>query len=279
LLAVITFSGAAGIGATGAGFAPTGAPSVSLTTTRAGSLVYGVGNDWNGAVARTLGDSQTKVHEFVNAATGDTFWVQALTNPVPAGGVQVQLNDTAPIDHEWNFAAVEITPAAKATPTITWPIPASIVAGTPLDATQLNASANVAGSFAYEPPSGTVLSIGTHTLSATFTPADTVSYVSTITTVDITVVDKPAPILTWPIPADIVVGTALGPTQLNATANVPGTFVYNPPAGTVLPVGSAQTLAVTFTPDDTASYSTATRSVPINVVSGAAGGAQPVKIG
>src|SRR6185436_1024643 len=92
-------------------------------------------------------------------------------------------------------------------------------------------------------------------------------------------VDKPSPTLTWPIPADIVVGTALGSTQLNATANVPGTFVYSPPAGTVLPVGSAQTLAVTFTPDDTASYSTATRSVPINVVSGAAGGAQPVKIG
>src|SRR4051794_4680349 len=62
-------------------------------------------------------------------------------------------------------------------------------------------------------------------------------------------------------------------------AVVPGTFVYSPPAGTVLPVGVAQTLSVTFTPDDTATYSTAARSVPINVVSTAGGSSQPVKIG
>jgi len=35
-----------------------------------------------------------------------------------------------------------------------------------------------------------------------------------------------------------VYGTALGATQLNATASVPGTFVYAPPAGTVLNAGN-----------------------------------------
>jgi hypothetical protein len=56
----------------------------------------------------------------------------------------------------------------------------------------------------------------------------------------------------------------LSATQLNATASVPGTFVYTPPAGTVLGAGS-QTLAVTFTPTDTTDYNTATASVAITV--------------
>ena len=66
-------------------------------------------------------------------------------------------------------------------------------------------------------------------------------------------------------PADIVVGTALGPAQLNATADVAGTFVYNPAAGAVLPIGAAQTLSVTFTPDDAANYTSQTRTVAITV--------------
>ena len=42
------------------------------------------------------------------------------------------------------------------------------------------------------------------------------------------------PTITWPNPADITYGTALGSTQLDATANVAGNFAYNPPIGTVL---------------------------------------------
>ncbi|MGA3328698.1 MAG: Ig-like domain-containing protein, partial [Terriglobia bacterium] len=44
----------------------------------------------------------------------------------------------------------------KATPTITWSNPSAITYGTALGGTQLNASANVQGSFAYTPASGTV---------------------------------------------------------------------------------------------------------------------------
>ena len=60
--------------------------------------------------------------------------------------------------------------------------------------------------------------------------------------------------ITWTAPADVTYGTALSATQLNATANTPGTFVYSPVAGTVLNAGAAQTLSVTFTPTDTANY-------------------------
>jgi hypothetical protein len=80
----------------------------------------------------------------------------------------------------------------------------------------------------------------------------------------ILVINKATPTLTWNNPASIASGTALSAAQLNATANVPGTFTYDPPAGTVLSVGSNQ-LAVTFTPTDSANYTTASQSVQLRV--------------
>jgi hypothetical protein len=70
--------------------------------------VYGVGNDWDNATARTPGSAQTIVHQYL-APAGDTFWVQAQTNAVAIAGAVVQLNDTAPTADRWNFAAVEVT--------------------------------------------------------------------------------------------------------------------------------------------------------------------------
>jgi uncharacterized delta-60 repeat protein len=81
----------------------------------------------------------------------------------------------------------------------------------------------------------------------------------------ISTVAQETPVLTWPGPADIVYGTPLGSAQLNATANVPGTFVYAPPAGTILKTGQGHVLTTTFTPLDTANFNTATLSVTINV--------------
>jgi hypothetical protein len=42
---------------------------------------------------------------------------------------------------------------------------------------------------------------------------------------------KNDPLITWENPADIVFGTLLSTTQLNATANVPGSFFYTPGIG------------------------------------------------
>ncbi len=79
-------------------------------------------------------------------------------------------------------------------------------------------------------------------------------------------IGKGAPVLNWADPANITVGTALGPDQLNATADVAGTFTYSPPLGTVLLVGNSQTLSVTFTPDDTSDYDPTTATVLVNVL-------------
>ena len=70
-------------------------------------------------------------------------------------------------------------------------------------------------------------------------------------------VNQATPTITWAAPAAIAQGTALSPAQLNATANVPGTFVYNPAAGNVPAAGTLQ-LAATFTPTDTTDYGTVT---------------------
>ena len=74
-----------------------------------------------------------------------------------------------------------------------------------------------------------------------------------------------SPPITWPNPADIVYGTALGAAQLNAASSVPGTFTYNPPAGTVLEAGS-DVLSVTFSPADTNSYVPVTTNAKLVVL-------------
>src|SRR5208283_3340402 len=44
------------------------------------------------------------------------------------------------------------------------------------------------GTFTYTPPSGTVLSVGTHTLSTTFTPTNTANYTTASANVSINVI-------------------------------------------------------------------------------------------
>jgi 6-phosphogluconolactonase (cycloisomerase 2 family) len=60
------------------------------------------------------------------------------------------------------------------------------------------------------------------------------------------------PPFAWQTPAPITYGTPLSAAQLDASSGVTGTFVYTPPAGTVLPAGT-QPLSVVFTPDGTTS--------------------------
>ncbi len=57
----------------------------------------------------------------------------------------------------------------------------------------------------------------------------------------LTAIAKGAPtVLTWSTPIAITYGTALSSTELNASVMVPGSFVYNPPVGTVLHAGTTR---------------------------------------
>lgn len=73
-----------------------------------------------------------------------------------------------------------------------------------------------------------------------------------------------SPAIAWYSPASIVYGTPLGPDQLDASANVPGVMTYSPAPGTILGAG-AHTLTVTFTPEDTADYTSASAQVVLQV--------------
>ncbi len=152
------------------------------------------------------------------------------------------------------------------TPVITWSNPADITYGTAVRATQLDATASVPGTFTYSPVAGTMLHAGAgQRLSATFTPTDGLDY--SLVTVSVTInILKATPTLTWAEPADITYGTALGTTQLDATASVPGTFTYSPAAATVLSQGEEHVLSVTFTPTDSTDYNSVSGSTLINVL-------------
>ncbi len=108
-------------------------------------------------------------------------------------------------------------------------------------------------------------------LSVTFTPNDSADYAVTTATVLINVAQATT-IDQLGQPGNIIYGTPLGGTQLDATASVPGTFNYIPAAGTVLPVGNGQALAVVFTPFDATDYTGGIATTTINVRAGPAAG-------
>ena len=198
---------------------------------------------------------------------GTFVYTPALTTVLDAGAGQtlsVEFTPTDAANYNNNTTATTIN-VTKATPSITWADPSDIVYGTALSATELNATSPVPGTFVYTPALTTVLDAGAgQTLSVEFTPTDAANYNNntTATTINVT---KATPSITWADPNDIVYGTALSATELNATSPVPGTFVYTPALTTVLDAGAGQTLSVEFTPTDAANYNNNTTATTINV--------------
>src|SRR5690242_16038102 len=103
-------NGSGAIGATKSASAASGAPSASLTTTRANSWVLGVGNDYDNPIVRTLGANQTLINQFL-PSVGDTYWMQRQNAPTPAAGTNVTINDTAPTGDRYNLSIVEVLPS------------------------------------------------------------------------------------------------------------------------------------------------------------------------
>ncbi len=220
---------------------------------------------WTAPSAIIYGTALSGTQLNATASVPGAFSYSPAAGAVLGAGTQtlsVTFTPTDTADYGTSTASVTLI-VNKATPTITWNAPSAIIYGAPLSAAQLNATASVAGIFAYSPAAGTVLGAGTQTLSTTFTPTDTADY-GTVTGSVLLVVNKATPTITWSTPAPISYGTALSSVQLNATANVPGAFVYAPPAGTLLAPGN-QTLSVTFLPTDSVDYTIATAQVTLVV--------------
>ena len=112
------------------------------------------------------------------------------------------------------------------------------------------------------PLAGAPSQAGSYTVLASFPGSNDYATASNLTDFAIT---KATPQISWTAPASIVYGTPLGTDQLDASASVPGSPSYDPPAGTFLDAGSGQTLSVIFTPSDSVDYSTVTTTTTISV--------------
>ena len=307
-ITVVTFTGAdqSADGAIGAASAATGAPSLSLTTSRAGSWVWGVGHDWDRAVARTVGASQTKVDEFL-PSTGDTLWVQRQTLPTPLAGTPVTVNDTAPTNDRWNLAAVEVTPAVTDTQPPT--TPTGLAAGTvtssqiPLSWTASSDDQGVAGYRVFRGGAQIGEVAGTSYTDATVAPSTTYSYTVraydasgnvspaseplTVTTPAASDTTPPAVSLTAPAAGATVTGSAILSATATDASGVAGVqfLLDGSPLGAVdtsapyslswdstTASDGTHTLAARAT--DTAGNTATTPAVSVTVANGAAGAAQ-----
>jgi len=121
----------------------------------------------------------------------------------------------------------------KTTPTITWATPDSIYYGSALSSTQLDATANVAGTFTYSPSLGTMLNAGTQQLSAVFIPNDTSDYTTANASVPLLVLPKKTQITTLPKASPITYGQPItastlmgGAAAVAGGAALPGTFSW-----------------------------------------------------
>ena len=223
---------------------------------------------WPSPAAIVYGTALSGAQLNATASVPGTFVYTPAAGTVLSGGsntVVVTFTPSDAVNYKATTASTNVL-VSQATPVIQWAAPSSIVSGTALSSAQLNATANVAGSFTYSPAAGTVLPVGNSTLNVTFTPSNATNYtqISASTSVTVAPVVPAAPVLSWPVPASITYGSALSSTQLNASASVPGRFVYTPSAGTVLNAG-VTTLLATFTPADGVNYKTATVSSYVTI--------------
>jgi hypothetical protein len=162
-----------------------------------------------------------------------------------------------------NTSVMKLTSVTPIVPQITtWPVASPITYGQTLASSNLTGGmASVPGTFAWTSPS-TAPGAGTAGYSVTFTPSDTTKYAAVSNTVSLTV-NKAKPIITTPpTSTDISYGQTLAnSTLLGGVASVAGSFGWTA-ASTAPSVGTAS-YSVTFTPNDTTDYTTATVNVPV----------------
>jgi len=192
------------IGASTAASARTGAAAAKVALA-AGSVAFGVGNDWDGATARTILAGQQSIVEN-RASVGDTMWTQKL--PATTAASTVTVGTSAPANHQWNFVAVEVAPAAATTPAVT-PTPTPTATAT---------------------PKPTVTATPTPTPTATATPAPAPTPTATAT---------PKPTAT---PTPTVTPTPTPTPTTTPSTTKPGASNTGVPAGTTLKASGALTI-------------------------------------
>jgi hypothetical protein len=249
----------------------TATASVTLTVNKATPTIT-----WVTPAAISYGTKLSGTQLDASSTVAGTFAYSPASGTVLGVGnnsLTATFTPTNTTDYTTATASVTLT-VNKVTPAITWGAPKAIAYGTALSATQLDATATVAGTFAYSPAAGTVLSAGQQTLNVTFTPTNTADYATATAKVTLTV--NPAPSFTLSAsPASLtVVQGASGKTTITVSgkngftggvtlaasglpSGVTAAFGTNPATGTSV---------LTLTASSTAATGTAT--VTINGTSG-----------
>lgn len=176
---------------------------------------------------------------------------------------------TASYAGDSNFASSQSTPIVvtinQVSPTLSWNTPAAITYGTALGAAQLDATAkgvggaSLPGTFTYTPAAGTILGVGTQTLSVTFNPTDSTDYTSVSSTVSLVVSQGSASIALASSANTLLFGN---PVTFTATV-APTSQGAGVPTGTVTFMDGATVLGapVALTAAGAATYTTSSLAV------------------
>jgi len=181
----------------------------------------------------------------------DLTYDGSATAPVNAGSYAVvaTVNDSSYLGTVSGTLVV-----AKRSPIVTWNPGGPLESGATLTSANLNATANTAGLFEFDPPAGTVLASREHTLTALFTPSDAVNNLSVTTTRLLAVGIDPPTVQTAPANQTTIRGQAVA---FIVTAMGEGTLKYEwSKGGEVLPDATAATLPLSnLTLADAGEYS------------------------
>ena len=192
-------------------------------------------------------------------ATGNCSVVGTQVTITGAGSCEITANQAGDTNYDAAVAVSQSFAIAKFTPTVIATGGTFTYDGLPKPATAtvtgvggalLNSPATT---FTYNGSATEPVNAGTYAVIASY--AGNANYNTATGTASIKI-DPATPTITWTNPADIVYGTLLGATQLNATATgvggaaVAGSFTYDPPAGTLLGAGANQTLKTDFASTD-----------------------------
>ncbi|WP_210465319.1 MBG domain-containing protein [Rufibacter roseolus] len=255
--------------------APTNAGTYSVTATYTGDTNH-TGNSNTATVTINKATATLALNNLTHNYNGSAKLATATSSPVNLSGISISNNGKtdagsykiiASLDNP-NYTAPDASGTleiAKADQTISWTAPTAITYGKPISAAQLNATVagveggSAAGALTYSVEAGTIVDAGTHTL--TVNAAATNNYNAATKTVSLTV-NKAEQVITWSDPANIVYGTPLSGTQLNATALGGATLTYSPEATTVLGAG---TRTLTVNAAEAANFKAGSKSVEIIV--------------
>ncbi|MHB8512716.1 MAG: beta strand repeat-containing protein [Actinomycetota bacterium] len=150
--------------------------STSSGPASGGNVVHITGTGLGGVTSVSFGSAPA-----TSVAVLSPFDVQAVAPAAPSANVNVTVTGPGGTSAPSSSSQYSYTEVA-------WKMPSSITYGAAIGSTQLNATGYIPGTFSYSPPAGTVLNAGSHILSATFTPTDTVHFsqqtISTLLTVN-----------------------------------------------------------------------------------------------